>query len=209
MANFALFPAPRPSAQQPPQAHPHDTGRWSLTRLAGRLVEISGTESTAGLTVACGLVLEAQQRAEPVAWVTLAHSTFFPPDAAEGGVDLDSLIVVRVPNAQAAGRAADRLLRSDAFGLLILDLGTDTGMPAPLLSRISGLVTRHRSAVVIVTEKPETAPSLGSLVAVRVEAHRQQIEPDGFRCRLVVLKDKQAGPTWSHVEDCRGPAGLR
>lgn len=209
MGNFAPLPMPRIDAQPNPRALPHETGRWRLARLAGRLVEISGTGNTAGLTVACGLVLEAQQRAEPVAWITLAHSTFFPPDAAEGGVDLDSLIVVRVPTAQDAGRAADRLLRSDGFGLVILDLGADAGIPAPLLSRLAGLVVRHRSAVVIVTEKPETVPSLGSLVSVRVEAHRQQIERDRFRCRLAVLKDKHAGPSWSYVEDCRGPAGLR
>ncbi len=200
---------PTPLRQPHAQPLPHGADRWRFSKLAGRLVEISGTGNTAGLTVACGLVLEAQQRAEPVAWVTLAHSTFFPPDAAEGGVDLDALIVIRVPNAPAAARAADRLLRSDAFGLLILDLGTDAGIPTPLLSRLSGLAMRHRSAVVIVTEKHEAVPSLGSLVSVRVEAHRQRIERDRFRCRLVVLKDKHAGPGWSHAEDCRGPAGLR
>jgi recombination protein RecA len=191
------------------QPLPHKADRWRLPKLVGRLVEISGAGNTAGLTVACGLVLEAQQRAEPVAWVTLAHSTFFPPDAAEDGVDLDALIVVRVPDAQAAARAADRLLRSNAFGLLILDLGTDAGIPAPLLSRLSGLAMRHRTAVILVTEKDETVPSLGSLVSVRVAARRQRIARDGFRCRLIVHKDKHAGPAWSHAEDCRGPAGLR
>jgi recombination protein RecA len=196
---------PQPSAQPlPPKAD-----RWHFPKLVGCLVEISGTGNTAGLTIACGLVLEAQRRAEPVAWITLAHSTFFPPDAAESGVDLDALLVVRVPNAQAAARAADRLLRSHAFGLLILDLGTDAGIPAPLLSRLSGLAMRHRTAVILVTEKNEAVPSLGSLVSVRVEARRERTARDGFRCRLVVHKDKHAGPAWSHAEDCRGPAGLR
>jgi recombination protein RecA len=200
---------PLPQTQPYAQPLPHKADRWRFPKLVGRLVEISGIGSTARLTVACGLVLEAQQRAEPVAWVTLAHSTFFPPDAAESGVDLDALIIVRVPNAQAAARAADRLLRSNAFGLLILDLGTDAGIPAPLLSRLSGLAMRHQSAVILVTEKDETVPSLGSLVSVRVEARRQRIGRDRFRYRLVVHKDKHAGPAWSHAEDCRGPAGLR
>ena len=208
-------PLTAPGARTQPFARsvPHDIDRWRLPKLAGRLVEISGTGDAAGLTAACGLVLEAQHRAEPVAWVTLPSCTFFPPDAAESGVDLESLIVVRVPNPQAAGRAADRLLRSDAFGLLIVDLGThpgtDAAIPPPLLSRLSGLATRHRSAVVIVTEKPETAPSLGSLISVRVEAHRERGAGSRFHCRLAVLKDKYAGPVWSHAEDCRGPAGLR
>ncbi len=204
-------PLPAPPTHPQPYARPlpHEPDRWRFPKLAGRLVEISGTGDTAGLTVACGLVREAQQRGEPAAWVTLARSTFFPPDAAESGVDLETLIVIRVPNAQAAARAADRLLRSNAFGLLILDLGTDAGIPAPLLSRLSGLAMRHRSAVILVTEKDETVPSLGSLVSVRVEARRQRIAPDRFRCRLVVHKDKHAGPAWTHAEECRGPAGLR
>lgn len=209
MGRPAALPVPPTHPQPSARPLPREPGRWRFPKLAGRLVEISGTGDTAGLTVACGLVREAQHRGEPAAWVTLTRSTFFPPDAAEGGVDLEALIVIRVPNAQAAARAADRLLRSNAFGLLILDLGTDAGIPAPLLSRLSGLAMRHRSAVILVTEKDETVPSLGSLVSVRVEARRQKIAPDRFRCRLVVHKDKQAGPAWTHAEECRGPAGLR
>jgi recombination protein RecA len=96
---------------------------WGLEPLAGRLVEISGHRASANLTVAFGLVLEAQNKDEPVAWVTLAQSTFFPPDAAESGIDLTRLAVVRVSNGTAACRATVELTRSGGFGLVVLDLG--------------------------------------------------------------------------------------
>ena len=63
------------------------TGKsWSLEQMAGRLVDISGQKAAANLTVAFGLVLEAQKRGEPVAWVTLQQSTFYPPDVADSGI---------------------------------------------------------------------------------------------------------------------------
>jgi recombination protein RecA len=95
--------------------------------LAGRLVELSGQESPARLTTALGLVLEAQLSGERVAWVTFESSAFFPPDAAAGGVDLEALPVVRIPTALAAARAAEHLVRSGGFGLVVIDLASDTG----------------------------------------------------------------------------------
>ena len=58
---------------------------WSVAEIMERLVEISGAEARAALTVAVGLVLEAQRQGEPVAWVAPTESSFYPPDAAEGG----------------------------------------------------------------------------------------------------------------------------
>lgn len=95
---------------------------WSLADLAGRLVELSASAETAHLTVAFGLVLEAQLGDDRAAWVALDGSSFFPPDLVDTGIDLDALPVVRVPDARAAGRAADHLLRSNAFGLVVVDL---------------------------------------------------------------------------------------
>src|SRR5258705_11308948 len=65
--------------------------RWGLDALRGRLVELSARGATATLTAAIELVIEAQQAAEPVAWVTLGNATLYPPDAAASGVDLAAL----------------------------------------------------------------------------------------------------------------------
>src|ERR1044071_7166318 len=69
---------------------------WTLAEVAGRLVEISGTASSAALTIAFSLVCEAQQRGEPAGWVGSTRTCFYPPDAAQNGLDLASLIVVRL-----------------------------------------------------------------------------------------------------------------
>ncbi len=59
---------------------------WSLAEIAGRLVEISGSRAAASLTLAFGLVLDAQRQGEPVGWVTTSENFFYPPDAAQTGV---------------------------------------------------------------------------------------------------------------------------
>jgi recombination protein RecA len=152
---------------------------WSRTALSGRLVEISGHGSPSPITAALGLVLDAQGQGETTAWITAEESSFFPPDAAEGGVDLDALAVIRVPALARAPRAADKLIRSGAFGLVVLDLSSpqargdvDAEIRAETLSRLLGLARRHDTAVVLLTTKRGDAPSLGSLVSLRGEARR-------------------------------------
>ncbi len=181
---------------------------WSRAELAGRLCELSTAASGAVLTVAFHLVLDAQLEGEPVAWVSATDGTFFPPDAAAGGVDLAALVVVRVPDARAAGRAADRLLRSGAFGLVVLDLGAGANLPVPLQGRLVQLAGAHDAAVLCLTEKGRDAPSLGSLVSLHGRARRRRRGADRYACGLSVTKDKRHGPGWNFGEVYRGPDGL-
>lgn len=191
------FPAPAPPAQ------------WSLSALSGCLAEISTHGSGAALTLAFALVLDAQQQREPVAWITTAARTFFPPDAAAGGVDLSALAVVRVAEARFLPRAADHLARSGAFGLIVLDLGPRARVPMAMQSRLVGLAQKHDALILFLTEKKADQSSLGSLISVRAEATRTRIADDQFRCEAHILKDKRRGPGWVHAEVCRGPDGLR
>jgi RecA/RadA recombinase len=124
------------------------SGEWSLPQVAGRFAEISGSKATAALTLAFGLVLDAQKRGEPVGWATSTESSFYPPDAAQLGVDLAALVVVRVPKADAIARAGEKLLRSGGFGLVVLDLGP-ADIPTPLQSRLTGIAHHHHSALVL------------------------------------------------------------
>lgn len=190
---------------------------WTLPDLAGRLVELSAAAQSAHLTAAFGLVLEAQFAHDRAAWVTLTHSCFYPPDVVDTGVDLDAMPVVRVADARTAGRAADHLLRSGGFGLVVIDLADEQGglrparsnvLPVPLLARLLGMARHHHAVVLILTRKAEDAPSLHSLVSLRAEA---TWHVDQGRCELHVrvIKDKRVGPGGTHVETCRGPAGLR
>jgi len=230
---------------------------WSYRACAGRLIELSGTQAAPLLTLAFALVLDAQRAGEPVVWLQRAGSTFFPPDAARNGIDLASLVVVRIPDpplpappapargseaqgpdgpgsglpgngvsgsggssaggpgpgrplprAATVARAAARLLRSGAFGLVVLDLGSDTGISAALLGKLGQLAQRHDSAVCCLTVKRPERPSLGSLVSLRGEALRRRTGEDRFSCVVRVLKDKRSGPGWTHEEVVHGMPGL-
>ena len=182
---------------------------WQLSAFAGRFGEISGGHASATLTLTFRLVLEAQRRAEPVAWVGRGDCIFFPPDVAETAVDLNALVVVLTPDGRRAFRAVDRLVRSGAFGLVVLDLGQDSRVPPPIQTRFVGLAKKHDTALLCITEKNDERPSIGSLVSIRAQAVRDHKDDDHFLCRAHVLKDKRRGPGWGHTEVFHGPDGLR
>ncbi len=181
--------------------------RWTLSEIAGRFVEISGAASSAALTITFDLVCEAQRRGEPVGWVTSTRSVFYPPDAARAGADLSALVVVRLAQLESIPRAAEKLLRSGGFGLVVLDLGAGD-IPMPLQTRLTGLAHRHHTALLCLTEKNRAAFSLSSLVSLRAHAERKRAADRRFFCALRVLKDKRRGPAWNHGEFRDGPAGL-
>lgn len=181
--------------------------RWELAAARGRLVELSARGAAGTLTAAIELVVEAQTEHEPVAWITLANATFYPPDVAASGVDLAALVVIRAPDALACARAAERVLRSGAFGLVVLDLqGADLTMA--IQGRLVTLAQTHDAAVICLTDKPADTPSLGSLVSLRAEALREREHGGGFRITVRALKDKRRGPGWLHAIARAGPAGL-
>lgn len=206
------------SSRTGPRSEPA-TPAWALRELAGRLVELSARGDSTRLSLTFSLVLDAQGRGEPVAWITDTDSCFFPPDVAACGVDLEALAVVRVPTGRAPGRsgpraiarAAELLIRSGAFGLVVLDLGEDPRVPVALQSRLRGLAQKHETAVLCLTEKSRGLPSIGSMVSLRGEARRNRpghVDDGDFDCEMDVIKDKKRGPGWTHVERRVGPDGL-
>lgn len=196
------------SVFQQPEDCPAENPGLSQAELSGRLTEFSGRGSLAILTLACNLVLGAQREGETAAWITDKESSFYPPDAAESGIDLAALAVVRCPDKRDLPRVADRLARSGAFGLLILDLGPKGDVPLPLQSRLAGLARRHDMAIVFLTQKGDDAPSVGSLVSLRGQT-RSRREADGrFICSFVAVKDKRRSPGWVREGVYHGTPGL-
>lgn len=184
--------------------------KWTLGTMRGRLVELSARGATATLTAAIEVVLEAQTQSEPVAWITLASGTFYPPDAADSGVDLNALVVIRVSDAITAARAAERVLRSGAFGLVVLDLGAGRAeLSMPVQGRLVTLAQTHDAAVVCITDKTADTASIGSLVSLRADALRDRDSSGRFHVTVRALKDKQRGPGWTWRALRGAPAGLR
>ncbi|HEX4455336.1 MAG TPA: recombinase A [Kofleriaceae bacterium] len=182
----------------------HSIDAWSFAAARGRFVELSARGATATLTAATELVVEAQLQGEPVAWLAPWSSTFYPPDVAASGVDLAALVVIRVGDALGAARSAERLLRSGAFGLVILELGSqDAELAMAVQGRLVTLAQTHDAAVVCLTEKSAETASLGSLISLRTEATRLRDE-----VVLRVIKDKRRGPGAMRTIKRGGPAGL-
>ena len=197
----------RPGIRKGPAGTP-TSREWTLETLAGRMVELSSDAGSATLTAATSLVLQCQHRGEPAAWILGGTSSFYPPDVAASGVDLAALVVVRAGTTIKAARAADHLLRSGGFTLVILDIVEDPALRMNVQSRLSGLANTHQSAVVCLTRKKTDAPSLGSLISLRGETTVTRTGFDEFTWDIEIVKDKRRGPGWSHSSLCRGPEGL-
>ncbi len=182
---------------------------WSLAELSGRVIELSGQGATALLTITVGLVLEAQQKQEPVAWITPPATTVFPPDVAQQGIDLTALVFVRVDTAAAMLRAADHLLRSGAFGLVILDLPARIDVPLSAQVRLAGLTKKHEAVLMYLASGEAGMVAASSLVSLRATCHRRRVDAGRFECALDVSKDKRRGQEWRHVQVFHGAVGLR
>ncbi len=181
---------------------------WNLDALAGRFVELSGSAVTAALTVSAGLILEAQRRGEAAAWITEPASTFFSLDFAASGIDLEALPVVRVPDAGKGARAADALIRSGGFTLVVLDWTSAQRVPQATQSRLAALAKKHHTALVCITRKESRAPSLGPLVSIRGHTHMRRDDFDRFIGEVRIGKDRRRNAGWEHAEVFCGPDGL-
>jgi recombination protein RecA len=169
---------------------------WSHFR-TGQLLELSG-HAPGKLSMAARLIARAQAEGEPVAWLGARDASgFYPPDFAQVGVELAALVVVRMPvepGSHALLRASEVLLRSGAFGLVVIDFGS-MALPRGELSwqaRLSGLVRKHDARMVLLTGSAHDVPSLGPLIGLRVTPELEHTPGHAGRAWLTprVLKSK-------------------
>lgn len=192
------------TSTSPPQACEHPVlPVWDFSTLAGLLVEVVHGAATAAFTVTADLVRQAQGAVEPCAWISTARHLFYPPDLARTGVDLSSLLVVRVPEVTAVARSAEYLVRSGGFGLVVADFtsGSTRKFDSGFTARMVRLVRKHNAALVCITR----GETLGSLVSLRV-APRRVRSHGGTEAALEVIKDRRHGsaPVLSGTVPWRG-----
>ena len=125
----------------------HNTLAWHFDALVGHVIEMRSGSTTRALSFAGDLILSAQHRGEPCAWITTTKSFFFPPDFDYNGIDLNGLAVLNVPDAHDAAFCADRLLKSSGFGCIVLDLDASPYFPIPLQRRIAMLAKKERACI--------------------------------------------------------------
>jgi len=203
----------------------------------GRLVELARTADGAQMTMAVACVRQAQVQGEPVAWVQRAGGSLFPPDFADSGIDLDALLFVHVPNAHAGSsiaqrtaaehnlaKAAELLLRSGGFGMVVIDLtavpaadanadcaspqAKPNGLELAVQSRLLGLAREHRCQVLFLSERGSRGGSLGPLISLCIEPKRTRVGRGEFAVAPHARKDKSGLLCALAVEARRGPWGL-
>jgi recombination protein RecA len=181
---------------------------WAIDAIAGRFIALDPCpeSGTAALSLLAGLIHEVQAAEGYAAWIAGPNRIFFPPDFAAAGVDLAALPIVRVPDATKAARAADTLLRSGSFALIVLD-GDGQALPLALQTRLAGLAHQHHTALVCL-RAPGEAATRGSLVSLRCTTQKRRTGHDCFSCELRAVKDKRQTPGWTHQELRHGPDGL-
>ncbi len=179
---------------------------------SGRLSDLVGwvsvvQESTHGarLTWAMHLIWEAQRLQEPVAWIGVPGRTFYPPDAIANGVDPDALPVIQVSDGTQQLRAADHLLRSGAFGLIVIDGAPDCHLSNRVLSRLGPLARRHVTAVVCLVS---AHARVDAAIDIRSQIEQLRLKDGRYRCRWRSLKDRRRAPGAESVEVVHGPIGL-
>ncbi|MSQ84805.1 MAG: hypothetical protein EXR77_18360 [Myxococcales bacterium] len=195
-------------AEMPPLAADRSPLAWS--ELTGRLIEVTAPYSQpvataaawAGASWAAALIAQVQRLGETAAWVLCAElpqsavwKMPHAPDLHACGVDVRALPLVRARTPAQVLQAADVLLRSGAFGLVIADWPAQAPPPRDgPLGRLLGLCQRHEAAVVFLTapfmdtgavparsaenparsaENPAAGGQLGSLISLRLEVWRQ------------------------------------
>ncbi|MDE0310488.1 MAG: hypothetical protein OXI60_11770 [Acidiferrobacterales bacterium] len=170
---------------------------WNFQEVQGRLVEISEPHPVAALSFCFLLVHEVQMTGGSAVWVGSTDSTFYPPDAEKGGIDLRNLPILRLADTRSLVRAAEILLRSGAFQLVLLDLGRSHTMPVARLAQLNGLVRKHGACAVFLTRKPHNEQSVGPLISLHARTSRQRVETNAFFCELQILRDKRRGRKWT------------
>jgi hypothetical protein len=106
----------------------------------GRLSEICGAPSSGRTSLALTLLAETLNRDALAAWIDLADA-FDPISSNLANSDLERLLWVRARSADEALRSCERLLQTEGFELIILDLAIP-----PTLPRASTRST-HRSVI--------------------------------------------------------------
>ncbi len=195
------------AAREAPRSAPK---RLAERAPAGRLAELSGRRSCGRTTLAVSLLIQAQREDEPVAWVQLESGSLYPPDLADSGIDLDALVVVRIPpraGARGLSKAAEMLLRSGAFGLVVVDYTAGAPRGDAWQGRLSAMARKHGSRVILLSDREEGAASLGAMVALRVTPAHERRGPGRFAVEQRIMKDKLGGGALA-AERRRAPWGL-
>jgi recombination protein RecA len=136
----------------------------------GRIVEIFGPESSGKTTLTLHIVAEAQKRGGLCAFIDAEHA-LDPNYAGQLGVDTDNLLVSQPDHGEQALAIADKLLRSNALDVVVIDsvaalvpkaeiegemgdyhVGTQARLMSQAMRKLTGSVNKSRACLVFINQ---------------------------------------------------------
>lgn len=165
----------------------------------GALGTLEGASSSGRTAIAAQLLARATANGLAAA---VDDGSLFPPDLASAGVRLERLIVVPAESALAISRASDILLRSGAFGIVLLP---GVALRATAWSRLVGLA--QKAGVLLLTLGPQASTELAYFAGTRVGCAIERVrwseganvfgELVGYDICARVLKSRRTAPGMS------------
>ena len=140
----------------------------------GKVGELVGPTSSGRSAVAAATVAAATARGEVTAWIDVADA-FDPASAAAADVDLARLLWVRSRDAGETVRAAELVLETGGFTVVVLDLGSAAALSGgragrgrgALSLRLARAVERAGAVALVLAERPWAGTLAGATVALR------------------------------------------
>ena len=150
----------------------------------GRVTELAGTRSAGRTGLACHIAASATNAGETIAWVD-PDDALDPEAATTAGVTLAHTLWVRPRDVAGAVGAAEILLGAGGFGLVVLDLGSRSGVAIRSTSwmRLARAAERTRSTLLVLAAASQT----GTCAALRLELTGPRARWSGGPGRRVLL----------------------
>jgi hypothetical protein len=173
----------------------------------GTIASIEGPPSSGRSSLAVRLLAAATRHGLGA----LVGVDLFPPALAAAGVRVERLLIVRVDEPVAVARAADIIVRSGAFTVVViptLPSGARTG--SATWTRLASLA--HRANALLVAVGDEASAELRYFASLRVETSIERVrwnghaghccELAGYDVRAIVRKHKRAAPVGDALVRC-------
>lgn len=162
----------------------------------GTIGTLEGAPSSGRTAILAGMLAESTRRG----MAALADDGwFYPPDFERAGVALDRLLIVSAVTPLASARAADILLRSRAFGLVVLPA---VSLRAAIWSRLGALA--HKAGAVLLAIGTQASTELAYFASTRVRCAIERVlwsgdrgifyELAGYELGAQVIKHRRIAP---------------
>jgi hypothetical protein len=173
----------------------------------GTIATLEGAPSSGRLAVAARLLAVGTS----AGLSAVVDTSAFPPALCAAGVRLERLLIVSAAEPVGAARAADILLRSGAFSVVVIPaLPSRRATGSAMWTRLASLA--HRANAVLIAVGPEASSELRYFASVRLETAIERVRWSGppghfgtlagYDVRATVRKHKRAVPGASALISC-------